>query len=247
MAKKYIDAELLRKAVEKQIDYAKGDYPKGSMEEARASAITAVYRNILASIDSLQQEQPAVITTHFIQTKPCEGQEMSVSSEEEQPCDTCTNDKGCVTCKNGELWEGQRTWIEQSSEDLEEAVSEQICIAADKHIKRVVDAAGHPGWDWTTQDIADAFKAGAEWQKEQIFKGDRLTELDKSYKQAKRELEWFEEGKRQGREQMLKDAMECELVCFKDHLLAVLPMKEFRWTAGDKVKVIIIPDKEDKK
>lgn len=57
---------------------------------------------------------------------------------------------------------------EKQSEDLDEAVSEHICIAADKHIKRVVDAAGHPGWDWSTQDIADAFKAGAQWMKDQL-------------------------------------------------------------------------------
>lgn len=56
---------------------------------------------------------------------------------------------------------------EPVSENLEEAVSEQICIAADKHIKRVIDLAGHPGWEWTRQDIADAFKAGAEWMAEQ--------------------------------------------------------------------------------
>jgi len=37
------------------------------------------------------------------------------SLQQEQPCNTCTNDKGCVTCKDGELWEGK----EQPSEDLE--------------------------------------------------------------------------------------------------------------------------------
>lgn len=42
-------------------------------------------------------------------------------------------------------------------EDLEEAVEE--------HVQSVVDAAGHPGWDWETRDIADAFIAGAEWMK----------------------------------------------------------------------------------
>lgn len=42
--------------------------------------------------------------------------------------------------------------------------------AADKHIRKVVDAAGHPGWDWTTQDISEAFIAGAKWQKEQMLK-----------------------------------------------------------------------------
>ncbi|MBQ8070956.1 MAG: hypothetical protein IJ202_08905 [Bacteroidales bacterium] len=36
--------------------------------------------------------------------------------------------------------------------------------AADDNIRKVADAAGHPGWDWTTQDVAEAFKAGAKWQ-----------------------------------------------------------------------------------
>ena len=51
---------------------------------------------------------------------------------------------------------------EKPSEDLEEA--------ADDHIRKVADAAGHPGWDWETQDIAEAFIAGAEWMAEQLKK-----------------------------------------------------------------------------
>lgn len=34
----------------------------------------------------------------------------------EQPCDTCTNDKGCVTCKDGELWEGEPADIDFEKE-----------------------------------------------------------------------------------------------------------------------------------
>lgn len=49
----------------------------------------------------------------------------------------------------------------------EEPVQNDLEEAADNHICEVVDSAGHPGWDWETQDIKDAFKAGAEWQKEQ--------------------------------------------------------------------------------
>lgn len=37
--------------------------------------------------------------------------------------------------------------------------------AADTHIRRV--ASRHPGWDWETQDIADAFIAGVKWIEEQ--------------------------------------------------------------------------------
>lgn len=53
----------------------------------------------------------------------------------------------------------------------------------------------------------------------------------------------FIAGAKWQKEQMLKGAVECELVCLKDRLLAVLPTKEFRWTVGDKVKIIIV--KED--
>lgn len=45
--------------------------------------------------------------------------------------------------------------VPEPSADLEEV--------ADNHIRKVVDTAGHPGWDWTTQDIAEAFIAGAKW------------------------------------------------------------------------------------
>lgn len=58
--------------------------------------------------------------------------------------------------------ESQLEYIEESIGVLEEA--------ADNHIRKVADTAGHPGWDWTTQDIADAFIAGAKWQKEQMMK-----------------------------------------------------------------------------
>lgn len=62
--------------------------------------------------------------------------------------------------------------------DLEEA--------ADDHIRKVVDAAGHPGWDWETQDIADAFKAGAEWQKTKM--------MDDSYEEDVQEVYRDDDG-----------------------------------------------------
>lgn len=37
------------------------------------------------------------------------------SLQQEQPCDTCTNDKGCVTCKDGELWEGKEVDLEKDA------------------------------------------------------------------------------------------------------------------------------------
>lgn len=79
---KYIDADLLRKEIEKR--------KTANQQDATESGAGAFYEDkaILDLLDFLQQEQP---------------------------CDTCTNDKGCVTCKNGELWEGK----EQPCEDFE--------------------------------------------------------------------------------------------------------------------------------
>ena len=48
----------------------------------------------------------------------------------------------------------------------DEPVSEDLEEAADDYIGKVVDNAGHPGWDWETHDITEAFIAGAEWDAE---------------------------------------------------------------------------------
>ena len=50
-------------------------------------------------------------------------------------------------------------YIRSDSLQQEKPVSEDLEEAADDHIRKVADAAG----DWTTQDIANAFIAGAEW------------------------------------------------------------------------------------
>lgn len=52
--------------------------------------------------------------------------------------------------------------------DSTKMISKELEEAADNHIRKIVDAAGHPGWDWTSRDIKDAFIAGAEWQKSQM-------------------------------------------------------------------------------
>ena len=51
--------------------------------------------------------------------------------------------------------------MEQEEKKLPDGLKE----AAEEHVQSVVDAAGHPGWDWETHDVTDAFKAGAEWMK----------------------------------------------------------------------------------
>ena len=37
---------------------------------------------------------------------------------------------------------------------------EELEVMAHLHVQKIIDTAGHPGWDWTTQDIVDAYKAG---------------------------------------------------------------------------------------
>ena len=71
-------------------------------------------------------------------------------------------DPGIAQCIADHSWEMLGEDEKPAPKDLEEA--------ADNHIRKVADTAGHPGWDWTTQDIADAFIAGAKWQKEQMMK-----------------------------------------------------------------------------
>ena len=59
---------------------------------------------------------------------------------------------------------------------------------ANEYIRKVVDAAGHPGWDWETQDIAEAFKAGAEWQKAKMMEEATYNELMELYIAIRDEL-----------------------------------------------------------
>ena len=88
---KYIDADRLIA----EIETLKDEYTDIAIDSQRgwvnANSVIDDLERLQSQIDSLQQEQS---------------------------CDTCTNDKGCVTCKDGELWEGK----EQPSEDLESEI-----------------------------------------------------------------------------------------------------------------------------
>ena len=76
-------------------------------------------------------------------------------------------------------------------------VSEDLEKAADSQIRKMVDAAGHPGWDWTTRDIKDAFIAGAEWQKSQMPMPEDTVIFMKGVAEGRRlEREEREENKR---------------------------------------------------
>lgn len=122
MAKKYIDADLLREGL-KELE-------------------SVIYSNELVGQSMHPYDGGQLHAIKFVK-------ELIDSLQQEQSCDTCTNDKGCVTCKDGELWKGK----EQPSEDLEE------------EIKRYIPRDQCPVPDFM-EAVARHF---AEWQKEQML------------------------------------------------------------------------------
>ena len=129
---KYIDAELLRKKIEKWKSlFSKEKEKKDASKTDKLSlgGRIAMLEEILVLIDSLQQEQPCnraiyldIMFSNMKRKRSLKQLEYLNKVYREQSCDTCTNDKGCVTCKDGELWEGK----EQSCEDLEEEIAVAI-------------------------------------------------------------------------------------------------------------------------
>ena len=77
-------------------------------------------------------------------------------------------DEKIALVKQMGTWDGVD--VDSYMDEVRGRVSDDLEEAADNPIRKVADAAGHPGWDWTTQDIADAFIAGAEWDRKQMMK-----------------------------------------------------------------------------
>jgi len=136
MAKKYIDATLLKEMIQPEYNRNKALFKKTG--ERYTEGI--VYGLDMAEqfIDSLQQEQS---------------------------CDTCTNDKGCVTCKDGELWEGK----EQPSEELEAEI-EMEWDSFNKHLAEYDGESEKVVWlNWFSfVDIANYFYELGKQAKEDL-------------------------------------------------------------------------------
>lgn len=122
------------------------------------------------------------------------------------------------------------TLPEQPVEGLEEA--------ADAHIRRVADAVRHRGWDLETQDIAEAFIAGAEWGMNQCPLPEDTT--------------IFLKGVAEGKRLMMDEAEEC-FVEWYDGLYLNLTTEQMSNAieragakVGDKVKIIIVNREESK-
>ena len=89
------------------------------------------------------------------------------SLQQEQPCDTCTNDKGCVTCKDGELWEGK----EHPCEDLDEATARYGSGYCDIGLRRTAEFG---------------FRSGAEWQRQRTPMPEDTVIFQKGIEEGKR-------------------------------------------------------------
>ena len=155
------------------------------------------------------------------------------SLQQEQPCDTCTNDKGCVTCKDGELWEGKEQPCEELEAEIErvlEDLSFRATINSGGFTTTVLDypkiakhfyelgKGSQPQLPATLDEAAEeyersrgivevsdnedcrrAFKAGAEWQKQQ--KGENVSASTMipscwTEKQKEQKPQWTEEDER---------------------------------------------------
>lgn len=184
MAKKYIDAELLLEKINHIEEEARKVRVSGTDKEAiGADGKIKLCLRLKSLVNSLQQEQL---------------------------CDTCTNDTGCVTCKDGELWEGK----EQQEVDLEKEI-EKFLASEDS---TSYDNAGT--YKVSYKDPTKIARHFANWQKEQMLKGavERTVKIDSGgypYIDITAELYDYEHD---------------------------VPLAK----EGELVKIIIIPEKEDK-
>jgi len=114
--------------------------------------------------------------------------------------------------------------IDSLQQEQQEEPDKSLEEAADKHIRKVADAAGHPGWEWQKGQMMD------EW----------LKDRDGCF------WDGVEEGKKAMEQQMLKEAVEGEIqmrysgcLCAK----TIRAINEDKFKLGDKVRIIIV--KED--
>lgn len=256
MAKKYIDAERLIEYLEKEADKEF----KATEENANSPVICHFHNGC---------RMQALDTIDFIK-----------QLQQEQPCDTCTNDKGCVACKDGELWEGK----EQPSKDLEKEIKTWIpshIVGGDeapwKELKDVViqwsevvarhfyilglknnipvtqitlDELAKEG-EPVSKDLEEAAIDFADKARKELYFKDYAVCSIADYDHGC--IDGFKAGAEWQKEQMLKDAVEREVKIdsggypyiditaeLYDYEHDVPLAKE-----GELVKIIIVPQKED--
>jgi hypothetical protein len=268
MAKKYIDAELIKstRALYFDIDTCITELIRARTEHNEENEGKALFRMEGLMVVTMQQLDCIID-----------------SLQQEQPCDTCTNDKGCVTCKDGELWEGKpvedlekeiKTWIpahivggdEAPWKELKGVVIQWSEVVA-RHFYILGLKNNIPVTQITLDELAkegepvskDLEEVAEEYRRESYRKSvlpnidGPMPEYGGSIKDA------FIAGAEWQKAKMLKDAMEGE-VCGRvyDHInirfadgvskylepknISHIPADISKYAVGDKVKIVIVKE-----
>lgn len=217
---KYIDANKLKTGITKERKNIEGMFVEG--DNTFWDGQDDAYCYTLALIDSLQQEQQ-------------ENKSNLLKSLEEYfektPKEQLDAD-----------WEKLKVWNEigPDAETYCKALREQ----QEEPDKNLEEAAYKYSFDsrpsiYGQVDVIDAFKAGAEWQARQLLQGSPMPEDTVLFQKG------VAEGRRLEREDMLKDAEECELYWDGDFLAIDLNMVALGYSEKDKVKVIVLKAEEE--
>lgn len=220
-------------------------------------------REILSFLDTLEVKEPKEIDFEKeLLSDPCQVKDLTL----------CVNiakkyyGKGYF---DGHIHDGDRivhvdgrkvnvSRFRRVAKPLEEPVSEDLEEAATEYV--VKEAAKDITGNWTTDDILNAFKAGAKWQKEQFEKNrlahcyalsEEQAELEQGfydqhfdkYNRIPTFLDAIEYGMKLHKEQMLKGANDV-MVKNLDSLSYLDCIAKLGCVDKDIVKVIIIKNKD---
>jgi hypothetical protein len=167
-----------------------------------------------------------------------------IDSMQENPCDSCTNRKGCITCENGELRETMQE--EPVSDELEKVVEEIVdpTVLNVYGVKEIANRLRRTMIDSASEELEEVAEeyAYTNWQSDDYHDGaadglpfDAIGHTKKT----------FIAGAQWQKQQMMKNAMNGEVTYGKS---LAIPSLGYRLDKeglvfGDKVKLIII--KED--
>lgn len=253
---KYIDADLLRKEIERRRLSNRYIDTDGYEEE------------LLKIIDSLQQEQQEVdldreIEEYWVATGWSKVMtlgkfkiiaryfyELGEQAKQDAPkgLDEAINQylEGWDVATNIEKGVARAAFIagaewqkEKDEKGRSHLILRDVKDSWEELIKSKPDIVNHP--------VLCYFR-GAEWHNEQLMyalKNDGKLPIELISKLHEVNRIAYKNGQENMKEQMLKDAEECELVCIKGRLAAILPMKEFQWTVGDKARIVVLKEEEE--
>lgn len=140
-----------------------------------------------------------------------------LSWDKEWGCSTSPM-KTCDSCLEAK-WETVKENPEEHNEDLENAAIAYSCSNPSERSNGMYDQT----------DIEWAFEAGAEWQKQKDFEDSLKSDMTMPNK-------FYEKGRFDMRQQMMKDAVEGE---YWDGSI-YLDNRPIEYKDGDKVKIIIV-------